>query len=133
MGYLLTLDISKWRAVVIPTTTLRSEMKEMSLTPPIKFALDIARVDTGILDFDTDWNWQFKKDAFFSHFRVWCSTKSDVYSRTESAFYAEMKKVGIVPRTVWVDTKSTRGVKITLPELQAALRLYMNDPTYSFK
>ena len=42
MWYLQHRDISNWDWNKIPNTTARTEMKEMSLNPSVKFILDIA-------------------------------------------------------------------------------------------
>lgn len=125
MGYLLARDISDFSPRVIPATTLRTEMKELSLTPPIRFALDIAKEQTNIEEFDVEEEVRMEKAQFYDAFAQWCTAHGERYNSNEKSFFVAMKNVGIDARKVRFGKVTKMGVLFTLQTLRDAIRIHL--------
>jgi hypothetical protein len=133
MGFLLARDISEWNPRRIPTTTLRVEMKEMSLTAPMRYALDIAKNQTDIDVMEGLNEIRMLKQEFYAHFTIWCNNRNERFSGNDRGFYAEVKKVGIEVKPIRIDDKISRGVLVTIDALRSSFKSYLRDPNYAFQ
>ena len=132
MGFLLARNISEWNPRAIPATKLRTEMKELSVSAPVRFCIDIAkREHLAYAEMDPV---RDSVKGFYSEFISWCGSANERYSGTNRSFAADIAKVNLTARTIRLGEGAARcsGYLVKLAELQDSIRKFLKDPTYSF-
>jgi hypothetical protein len=135
MGLMMARNITEWNPRAIPTTELRTEMKLMSLSPPIRFLMDVVKKTPGIhLNLkEDDEEVRLAAPTFYGEFTDWCARNRQVYSQKADAFWAEMKKIDIKVKAVRFPDAIQKGVLFDIGELQGSLRTYLRDPSLQFE
>ena len=125
---LLKHDASGWVKSNIPKTDAMQTMTEMSLPAPLRFMLDVASLEAGLIH---DGVFKIHSCNLYTAFADWARKQGEV-ATPQKIFLAEIKTLKIHSAPIKIDGERLRGFSATLEELRTALRTTLRDPTRVF-